>query len=271
MTVESGWLLNNPMIGLFDSGLGGLSVLAAVREQMPLVDLIYVADQGRAPYGDRPQSEVREFSIELTDFLIKSGAELVTIACNTASAAALHHLRNIRSTTAFVGLEPAVKPAAEISRSGTIAVLGTTGTINGPLLDNVIHRYADDTNVISIALPGLVELIESGLADSPQVDDLLEKEVRPALKMGADALVLGCTHYTFVAPTLSKIAGPNVKIIDPAAGVARQVERRYQPKNDSGSMRLLTTGDPVRFHHQLREVLGWNAATEHLKLSALGK
>lgn len=256
------------MIGLFDSGLGGLGILAAVRRRLPNADLTYVADQARAPIGDRPTEEVRQMSVEITAFLESQGASLITVACNTASAAALHHLRDSHPDTGFVGLEPAVKPAAKISSTGVIAVLGTTGTIDGPLLDDVIHRYAADTKVISIALPGLADLVEAGLADSPQVDEMLTKAVAPALRAGADALVLGCTHYTFVAPSLSRLAGPDVSIIDPAAAVARQVERRYIPSSDSGQMRLFTTGDPVRFHRQLQEVLGWNVATEYLDLSA---
>ena len=258
------------MIGLFDSGLGGLSILAAVRELLPTVDLTYVADQKHAPIGDRPTDEVRRYSVEITDFLISQGASLVTVACNTASAASLHHLREIRPHTEFVGLEPAVKPAAAVSRTGTIAVLGTTATIDGPLLDNVIHRYADHTKVISIALPGLADLVEAGLADSPQVDAMLAREVGPALKAGADALVLGCTHYNFVAPAVARLAGPDVRIIVPAAAVARQVKRRYRPSDGTGKLRLFTTGDPVRFHHQLVEVLGWDVPTERLDLTAPG-
>ncbi|MFN8464313.1 MAG: glutamate racemase [Caldilineaceae bacterium] len=212
-------------IGVFDSGVGGLSVLAAVRKRLPGANLIYVADSAHVPYGPRALQEVRDFSFGITQFLVAQGAQVVVAACNTASAAALHELRAAYPDTPFVGMEPAVKPAAEHSHTGVVAVLATQATFQGALFASVVERFAQGVEVIPQVCPGLVEQIEAGELGTPRTEAMLRNWVDPLLARNIDALVLGCTHYPFVRPLLERICGPTVRVIDPSAAVARQVER----------------------------------------------
>ena len=212
-------------LGVFDSGVGGLSVLRHLRAQLPAVDLIYLADSGHVPYGPRPLAEVRAFSEAITRFLLAQGAQALVVACNTASAAALKHLRATFPATPFVGMEPAVKPAAEQTRTGVVGVLATPATFQGELFNSVVERFAQGVRVIPQICPGLVEQIEAGELDSPATEAMLRGWVEPMLTQDIDALVLGCTHYPFIIPLLEKIAGPGVRVIDPAPAVARQAVR----------------------------------------------
>ena len=212
-------------IGIFDSGVGGLSVLAALCERLPDDNLVYVADTAHVPYGPRSLQQVRDFSFGITRFLVEQGAQVVVVACNTASAAALHELRAAYPAIRFVGMEPAVKPAAEQSHTGVVAVLATQATFQGALFASVVERFAQGVEVISQVCPGLVEQIEAGELESPRTEAMLRGWVEPLLARNVDALVLGCTHYPFVRPLLERICGPAVRVIDPSAAVARQVER----------------------------------------------
>lgn len=213
------------MIGLFDSGVGGLSVLRALRAALPEAELAYFADAAHVPYGPRPLAEVRGYAEGITRFLIAQGARLVVVACNTASAAGLRHLRATFPTTPFVGMEPAVKPAAEHTRSGVVGVLATPATFQGELYASVVERFAQGVRVLPQVCPGLVQQIEAGALDTPETEAQLRAWVRPLLEAGADTVVLGCTHYPFVIPLLEKICGPGVRVIDPAPAVARQAAR----------------------------------------------
>ena len=212
-------------IGVFDSGVGGLSVLAALCARLPDDHVVYMADTAHVPYGPRSLQQVRDFSFGITRFLVEQGAQVVVIACNTASAAALHELRAAYPALPFVGMEPAVKPAAEQSHTGTVAVLATQATFQGALFASVVERFAQGVEVIPQACPGLVEQIEAGELESPRTEAMLRGWVEPLLARKVDALVLGCTHYPFVRPLLERICGPGVRVIDPSAAVARQVER----------------------------------------------
>lgn len=209
-------------IGVFDSGVGGLSVLRHLRAQAPTAQLIYFADSIHVPYGPRPMAQVRAFSEEITRFLLAQGAEAIVVACNTASAAALKPLRLTFPNVPFVGMEPAVKPAAESTRTGVVGVLATPATFQGELFNSVVERFAQDVIVLQQICPGLVEQIETGELDTPKTETMLRAWVEPLLAQNIDALVLGCTHYPFVIPLLQKICGPGVRIIDPAPAVARQ-------------------------------------------------
>ena len=211
-------------IGIFDSGVGGLSVLTAVRTRLPGANLVYVADTAHVPYGQRPLQQVRDFSFSITRFLVEKGAQVVVVACNTASAAALHELRDVYPGVPFVGMEPAVKPAAEHSHTGVVAVLATQATFQGTLFASVVERFAQGVEVIPQVCPGLVEQIEAGELATPRTEAMLRSWVEPLLARNIDALVLGCTHYPFVRPLLERICGPAVRVIDPSAAVARQVE-----------------------------------------------
>ncbi len=212
-------------IGMFDSGVGGLSILREVRERLPGEDVIFFADQGHVPYGPRPLEEVRAFSVEIVRFLAAQGAKAIMVACNTASAAALHHLRRTYPGIPFVGMEPAVKPAAETTRTGAVGVLATPATFQGELFASVVERFASGVRVVQQTLPGLVEQIEAGELDSAHTRTIIERALRPLLEQRVDTLVLACTHYPLVIDLIAEIAGPSVRVIDPSPAIARQTVR----------------------------------------------
>lgn len=247
-------------IGIFDSGLGGLSVLRHARTGFPAEQFIYLADQRRAPYGDRSREEIFDFTAIAVERFIKAGVKGVVIACNTASDVALDRMRDLYPLLPFVGIEPAVKPAVASSQSGIIGVMATTGTVRGERLRSLISRYGGTSSVLTMACPGLVELIEDGLGHSSQTLDLLGQYVTPLVAAGADTLVLGCTHYSFVADRISELAGSSVTIIDPADAVARQIGRTIRLDGTEGGMRYETSGDPVRMRRQLHEMFDEDAA-----------
>jgi len=243
------------MIGVFDSGVGGLTVLRAIRAQLPAQPILYLADQAHVPYGSRQLEEVRDFSTVITRFLLERGAQTIVVACNAASAAALHHLREAFPGTPFVGMEPAVKPAAEGTRSGVVGVLATPATFQGALYASVVERFASGVTVLQDTCPGLVGQIEAGDLDGPGTRAILEKALLPMLSRGMDTVVLGCTHYPFIIPLIQQIAGPGVRVIDPAPAIARQAERVLRDqapmaafKNGAGSQATFyTTGSVERF------------------------
>lgn len=208
------------LIGIFDSGVGGLSVWRELIKLMPGQEFIYIADNAYCPYGPRPKEEIIERSSKITETLIERGAAIVVVACNTATSAAISTLRS-RFCIPFVGMEPAVKPAANFSKSGVIGVLATKGTLCGDLYNNTLEKYASNVEVIEMAGVGLVQLVEEGKLDTPETETLLNKYIKPMVDAGADHIVLGCTHYPFLNRLIQKIAGEGVSIIDPAPAVAR--------------------------------------------------
>ena len=231
-------------IGIFDSGVGGLSVLKAIRSQMPCEALIYLGDQAHVPYGPRPLEQVRAFSEESTRFLLAKGAKLIVVACNSASAASLPYLRATFPDTPFVGMEPAVKPAAEQTRSGIVGVLATPATFQGALYASVIERFAQDVTVLQHTCPGLVAQIEKGALNAPETEAILRDALSPMLVRGIDTIVLGCTHYPFVIPLIERIAGEQVRVIDPAPAVARQAGRML----DARGLRQGRENTPVIYY-----------------------
>lgn len=254
-----------PVIGVFDSGVGGLSVLSAIWKEQPHAVTLYLADQAHVPYGLRPESEVREYAEGITRYLLVQGAEVIVVACNTASAAALEHLRKIFNDVPFVGMEPAVKPAVEKTSSAVVGVLATPATFQGALYASVVERFAGSVKIIQHTCPGLVEQIENGLLISTFTRDILEDALQPMLEQGVDTIVLGCTHYPFVIPLIQDIAGPEVRVIDPAPAVARQVRRtvgrqikdskegyaQFVPGAMKPSEEFLTTKDPAQLESML--------------------
>jgi glutamate racemase len=259
-------IINYSPIGIFDSGVGGLSVLRAVREQLPNESILYIADQAHVPYGSRPLGEVRDFSVEVARLLISQGAKLIVVACNTASAAALHRLREIFKSVLFVGMEPAVKPAVEQSQTGVVGVLATSATFQGELYASVIERFANGVNVLQDTCPGLVGQIEKGELDGPVTRVILETALTPMIKENIDTIVIGCTHYPFVIPLIKEIVGEKVRVIDPAPAVARQVGRLldfFSLKNsmeERGKITFYTSGDVVTFQSLLNKLIGENGS-----------
>ncbi len=240
-------------IGVFDSGVGGLSVLRALRAHLPHESLLYFADQSHVPYGPRALEEVRAFAVGITRFLLQQGAKLIVVACNAASAAALHHLRAMFPDVPFVGMEPAVKPAAEQTQRGVVGVLATPATFQGELYASVVERFAADVTLLQDACPGLVGQIEQGDLDGAATRAILEKALRPMLAQGMDTVVLGCTHYPFVIPLIQEITGPAVRVIDPAPAVARQAGRVLEARGLNalptapGKVHGFTSGDAGAF------------------------
>ncbi len=240
------------MIGVYDSGVGGLAVLRDVRRLLPAADLEYLADQANAPYGEKSLAEVRRFAEDAVRTLVDRGAATVVVACNTASAAALGHLRQVFSVP-IVGMEPAVKPAAAATRSGRVAVLATPVTFQGAVFDDLVGRFAAGITVVAHPCPGWAAAVEdswpTGAAES------VAEHLRPLLAAGVDTIVLACTHYSFLSDVIGAVVGPEVAVIDPSTAVARQVARVADGAG-SGLTTYLTTGDPERFAQQIERLLG---------------
>lgn len=235
-------------IGIFDSGVGGLSVLRAMWAELPRHDMLYVADSANCPYGPRPEADIRRFSLAISRFLIDEGCPVITVACNTASAAALHSLRIAFPTVSFVGMVPAVKPAALHTRSGVVGVLATPATSHGALYQEVVTRFGRGVKVLAQICPGLVGQIESGAQDSDETRDMIARCIAPLIDAGADTIVLGCTHYPFVQHLVAELVPAETEIIEPSAAVARQCHRivtqmSIEPASRPGNTRFLTTGD----------------------------
>ena len=238
------------IIGIFDSGVGGLSVWRELIKILPNNDFIYFSDSAYCPYGPRPQEEIIERASKITEFLISQCVDIIVVACNTATAAAIESLRE-RYSLSFVGMEPAVKPAALHSKTGVIGVLATKGTFNGKLYSRTLQKFASDLRVVEQVGYGLVELVEAGKTSGEETSKVLEKYILPMVAAGADHIVLGCTHYPFLKEEIQKIAGNNVIIIDPAPAVARHTyellfERNLIGKNKSDLLHqtiFYSTGD----------------------------
>jgi glutamate racemase len=258
-------------IGIFDSGVGGLSVLRTIRQQLPHENVIFLADQGHVPYGPRPIDQVRDFCEAIVRFLLSQEVKLVVVACNTASAAALYYLRATFPQLPFVGMEPAVKPAAEQTQSGVVGVLATPATFQGELYASVVDRFANGVTVLQDTCPGLVNQIEKGELDTPKTRVILENALLSMLEQGIDRVVLGCTHYPFVIPLIQEIAGTKVEVIDPAPAVARQTAKLLEARGlrnlstNLGTVDYLTTGDPSKLSPLLSRLIGENGEVSPLK------
>jgi glutamate racemase len=256
-TLSSITMSNSSPIGIFDSGIGGLSVWREIARQLPHEDTLYFADQIHIPYGPRTLEEIRSFSKAITRFLLDRGCKLIVVACNAASAAALKHLRTAFPDVPFVGMEPAVKPAAETTRTGVVGVLATPATFQGELFASVVERFANGVQLVKEVCPGLVQQVEAGRLNTPDTLAMLDRFLTPIRAANADTIVLGCTHYPFVIEAIRQLA-PSVNVIDPAPAIARQVdrvlkERGISAKADrSGQRRFITSGDLVRYQQIVR-------------------
>ena len=252
----------NSPIGIFDSGVGGISVLRAIRQQMPEESILYFGDQGHIPYGPRPMGQIRDFSEAITEFLLAQGAKIIVVACNTASAAALQHLRATFFGVQFVGMEPAVKPAAERTRTGKVGVLATPATFQGALYASVVERFAKGVELFQSTCPGLVHQIEEGDLNGKKTRLILEEALLPMLEENIDTVVLGCTHYPFVIPLIQQIVGERVRVIDPAPAVAKQLRRLLEASDISNrsasksDVMFYTSGDPDSLRSMLPKLLG---------------
>ena len=252
------------MIGIFDSGVGGLSVWREVALLLPDVDLIYFADQDYCPYGPRTLADIRQRVERVTRFLLAQDIDMLVVACNTASAAALAHLRGLFSLP-IVGMEPALKPAVEKTNSGKVAVMATPATFQGEPFGRLMARFASGVQVFVQPCHGLVEQVEQGDLDGPATFGLLHRYLDGLPAQGVDELVLGCTHYPFLRPAIEDVVGSSVQVIDPAPAVARQVRRLWERLDRATlsvkqSPRFFTTGDAARLRQQILQLLGEEVA-----------
>lgn len=254
-------MTNDGLVAIFDSGVGGLSIWREIVQQVPHADTLYLADQAHVPYGSRSLLEVQRFSKAISRFLLDRGASIVVVACNTASAAALHDLRKTFPEIPFVGMEPAVKPAVERTRSGRVGVIATEATFQGKLFSSLLERYAGDVQVLAHVCPGLVDAVEAGAYDTPETEGLIRTCLDPLLEAGIDQLVLGCTHYPFLQTTIEQIVDGRATIIDPAPAVARRTAqvlmkmREGAGQRHAGHHQFYTSGDPEAFTRTIKRLI----------------
>jgi len=215
-------------IGVFDSGVGGLSVLHHIHQLLPHENLIYVADSGHVPYGDKSPPYIEARSLAITRFLIEQGADAIVIACNTATAAAAHTVRVKFNKVPIIAMEPAIKPAVAATKSGVVGVLATVGTLESARFAALLGKHAGHVKIVTQGCPGLVEQVERGELNTLHTRELVERYTRPLLAQGADTLILGCTHYPFLAPVIREVAGEDVTLVDTGAAVARELKRRIE-------------------------------------------
>lgn len=265
-------------IGVFDSGLGGLSVLLEIRRRMPAAHLTYLADSAWVPYGARSEEVIRRRSLALANYLVKHDHDIIVVACNTATAAAVPLLRESFGIP-IVGMEPAVKPATAATRSGVVGVLATVGTLQSARFAALLDQFGGNIRVLTRACPGLVEQVEAGDLDGPLTRSLVAQFVDPLVEAGADTLVLGCTHFPFLRPIIEATAGPEVRVIDTGEAVARRVREVAQAAGlqaaDGGATSFWTSGDARASLAPLRRLWGAEATlaalpAEYAGLDSLG-
>ncbi|MDD2930012.1 MAG: glutamate racemase [Sideroxydans sp.] len=258
-------------IGVFDSGVGGLSVLHHIRAALPEANLIYVADSAHVPYGGRSAAYIEARSMALTRFLLSQGAEAIVIACNTATAAAALPLRKQFSNIPFIGMEPAVKPAVAATRSNVVGVLATVGTLESARFAALLDKYAGNVKIVTQGCPGLVELVERDELHSDEARSLVERYTAPLLAAGADTFILGCTHYPFLAPLIREVVGEQITLIDTGAAVARELKRRVdselppcKEQGVAGSESFHTSGDAEQAARIVSQLWGKQVVVEPL-------
>lgn len=236
-------------IGIFDSGSGGLSVYREIVKLLPQERYLYFADNAHCPYGEKTVEYIQDRARTITDILQGMGADIIVVACNTATAAAIHVLREEYPGVPFIGMEPAVKPAALGTKTGVIGVLATAGTLKGSKYLNTKGRFKDEVRIIEHVGEGFVELVENGILEGPEAEETVRASLQPLLDAGADRIVLGCTHYPFLRPVIESVAGADVHVIDPAPAVARQTlrilkERRIPLGEGPFHVELYYSGNP---------------------------
>jgi glutamate racemase len=247
-------------IGIFDSGVGGLSIMKEVRLRLPAEDIIYYADSAYCPYGSRPLSVIQGRAYAICDFLQSQGVKLIVVASNTTSVAALDQVRDY-ARVPVVGVEPAVKPASEMTRNGRVGVLATVVTLAGDRFNNLVERFGNGVEIYTQPCPGLVELVEAGGWKGPEAEALLGRYLGRLLEQGVDTVVLGCTHYPFLRPLVEKMAGTGVQVIDTGEAVAQQVVRvlensgGFTPEKRPGWERFYTSGSQGEVRRVMRLLL----------------
>jgi glutamate racemase len=244
-----------------------------VAHQLPAESLLYLADQAHVPYGERSAAEIRRFCLAVADALVAQGCKAIVVACNTASAVALRPMRRRFPGLPILGLEPAVKPAVALTRSGVVGVMATPATFQGDLYRATVGRHASTVQVVNQVCIGLADLVEQGSLEGPDCEELLSRFLEPMLAAGADTIVLGCSHYPFVIETIRRLVGPSLAVIDPAPAVARHLGRVLRERGlirpesaGQGEHRFLTTGDPAVFDRAAARLVGVSSCSSALAL-----
>lgn len=250
------------MIGIFDSGVGGLSVFREIKKILPEQSYVYFSDNAHCPYGEKGREYIIDRAREITRFLLDKGCEIIVVACNTATAAAISTLRE-EFPVKFIGMEPAIKPAAQSTHTGVVGVLATAGTLKATKYLDTREKWAQDVRIVEHIGQGFVELVESGTVSGPEAEATVRTSLMPLLEAGADTIVLGCTHYPFLSETISKVAGDSfpersIEIIDPAPAVARRLQdvmkqEGIAEKSPEGySLELHSSGDHESLDRMVR-------------------
>jgi glutamate racemase len=249
-------------IGLFDSGVGGLTILSALRQELPDEHYIFFGDTAHCPYGTRSEANIKELSLQAGQFLIDQGVKLIVVACNTASQVALNALR-ARFSVPIVGIVPAVKPAARATQRGRIGIAATNRTLQTAYLQDLVDEFASDTEVYTVGCPELVALVERGELDGPKVEEELRRSLQPLLTKDVDVIVLGCTHFPALRPSIERVVGKRVQIIDSGAAIARRThsvldtEGLIRPSYSvKGTVQIWCSGDASTFGYIASKVLG---------------
>ena len=255
------------LIGVFDSGVGGLSILDEALRQLPDHDYLYFADSANAPYGERTPEWITERSLAACEFLVGAGCQAIVVACNTATAEAIQRIRSELKTIPVIGVEPGIKPAALQSQKGIVGVLATEATLKSDKFNSLLTTLPENCRFIRQAGAGLVPLIESGQLHAPETAALLAQHLQPMLNAGVDTLVLGCTHYPFLMPLIVNQLGPDIKIVDTSEAVVRQLTRQLEAHRipsevaDRRSVLLLSTADGARLHEMAMQLLRSNLSS----------
>jgi len=263
---------DNRPIGIFDSGLGGLSVYREIRSLLRAEDVIYFADNAYCPYGTRSPHEINQRCEVISRMLLGMDVKVVVVACNTASSVAIWHLRETFPGVEFIGLEPAVKPAVERSRTGKVGVLATPRTVAGERLRWLIERFSNGVEVRSVAATGLVELVEAGVLSGDDVERALQPLLDPMIEAGVDEVVLGCTHYPFLRDAIQRYLGPEIDVIDSGKAIAQRSRfllaevHALTSRTTAGRFRLLTSGESGSVADVASTLLGYQVAATSLAL-----
>ena len=258
--------MDNRPIGIFDAGVGGLSILLEVKELLPNESIIYFADQAYVPYGDKTKDQLLDRVSKIIEFFQNAGVKIIIMACNTATVHTLEEMRN-KFTLPIIGTVPVVKTLTAISKTRVAAVLSTPATNNSQYLEELIKKFASDMEIVKVGMPNLAGLVEKGEIDTQAVKDVLQKELLPLLDKRVDAIALGCTHYPFLRKQIREVVGPDIKIVDSGGAVARRLyhvlERENILANDKTEDQYYTTGDEARFKRVAEKLMNTNLTNVH--------
>ena len=260
-------------IGIFDSGVGGLSILQHIRQLLPHEDILYVADSAYAPYGCKDETYVEQRSKVMTEYLLEQGARIIVIACNTATASIIEKFRK-QYGIPFIGVEPGIKPAVELSKNGNVGIMATTGTISSSRYSELSQRYGSTVKLYHQACPGLADQVEAGLIDTQETIHLLDDYVTRLMQKQVDTIVLGCTHYSFLKPVIRQITGDSITLVDTSRAIAEQLARVLEQEtlnntpgqgtSDRGAVAYFTTGSMASTRTAINRLLGQKVTVNSL-------